>query len=115
MALIIIGRIIGIHVFNNPTIDERFSYNVNSEYKKDDKYYIEGTIKSNVFKEFSVVLVEFHCYDKYNNVIGIASDELLHLESEGTWNFKATGPFGEKNVSHCDLVRLFAGENNNAP
>ncbi len=85
---------------------------MNSEQKIDDSYYIEDVIKSNTLKEFNVVSVEFYCYDKNNNLIGIASDELTHLEPEGTWNFKATGSFGKADVKHCDLVELFAGENN---
>ena len=112
IILAIIGFIIGIHSYNNPMIDERFSYKVNSEQKIDDSYYIEGVIKSNTLKEFNVVSVEFYCYDKNNNIIGIASDQVTHLEPEGTWNFKATGSFGKEDVKHCDLVELFAGENN---
>ena len=113
VIVIAIGVIIGIYSYNNPKIDDRFSYEVKKEQIIDDKYYIEGTVKSNSLKEFNVVTIEFNCYDKDNNKIGIISDEITHLESEGTWDFNATGNIDANKVDHCDVTRLFAGENNN--
>ncbi len=51
--------------------------------------YIVGTIKNNTSKKTSYVQVVFNLYDEDNNVIGSAMDNINHIESDGTWKFKA--------------------------
>ena len=53
-------------------------------------YYIEGTIKNNLDKEYSYVQVEFTTYDKDGNTLGTCVDNNSGLEANGTWKFKAS-------------------------
>lgn len=52
-------------------------------------YYIEGSIKNNMDKDYDYVQVEFTTYDADGNTLGTCLDNNSGLEANGTWKFKA--------------------------
>ncbi|MDD4624010.1 MAG: FxLYD domain-containing protein [Bacilli bacterium] len=58
-----------------------------SEYLK--AKYIVGTVKNNTNSKTNYVQIIFNLYDKENNVIGSAFDNINHIEPNGSWKFKA--------------------------
>ncbi len=52
-------------------------------------YYIEGSIKNNMDKDYDYVQVTFTTYDADGNTLGTCLDNNSGLEANGTWKFKA--------------------------
>ncbi|MBP3460787.1 MAG: hypothetical protein J6K21_00045 [Bacilli bacterium] len=62
--------------------------------EKDDCYYIEGIIKNNTKRDYSVSLT-YNLYDKDKIILGTTDVYLDNLDSKGKWKFKA---------SYCDYA-----------
>ena len=93
---------------NNQT-EEKFSYEVTNSAPDDANfaYYIEGTVTNNKEADYSYVQIDFVCYDKEGNNLGIAMDNTNHLLGKETWKFKAMGMFTDaETVDHCEFKEI---------
>lgn len=100
IIVIIIVAIAGSQGINNTTqtgtsttqqTQENFTL-VDSEGSYDGfAYYVTGTIKNNINKQYTYVQVTFTLYDADGAQIGTALANINNLEANGTWKFKALG------------------------
>lgn len=56
-----------------------------------DSVTITGKVKNNTNKNYSYVQITFNLYDKDDNLVGTAMDNINNLEANGTWIFNAIG------------------------
>lgn len=93
---------------NNKEEGEKFTHNITKSYLDEAGfgYYIEGTVKNNLDKDYSYVQIQFVCYDAEGNNLGTALDNTNNLLGKETWKFKAMGMFVNETVDHCDFKEI---------
>lgn len=67
---------------------------------------ISGSVKNNTSKTYRYVQVVVNIYDKDDNLLGTALDNVTNLEAGGTWKFKAIGsnPGGASRYKITDIT-----------
>lgn len=76
-----------------------------------EKYstYFSGIVKNNTRRDMSYVSIEFNLYDKDNNLLGSAWDNVSNLKAGGTWKFKAHSFISsdlEKTIATWEIIEL---------
>lgn len=56
--------------------------------EKTDNFYIIGTLTNNSSDDYDYVTINYHVFDKDDNILGNATDSIDDLEKGKSWKFK---------------------------
>ncbi len=84
------------------TTRPKVSCSITKQYKDSYTYIIEGTCTNDSEKDYSIVQVDFICYDKEGYNLGTTWDITSNLLSGQSWKFKAIEYSNVDIIEHCD-------------
>ena len=68
--------------------------NVRTLRKPDGSSFITGVVRNTSGRPYTLIHIQFDCYDNQDNYVGLASTYESGLQAHGTWIFMATMPHG---------------------
>jgi hypothetical protein len=68
--------------------------NLRTSRKADGSSFIIGVVRNTADRPYSVIHIEFNCYDDHDNFIGEANAYESNLRAHEVWNFTTTMPQG---------------------
>lgn len=111
LGLILTGCDLDIKSEINKIMDAKIECEITNQYREKYgfTYYIEGKCTNVDNKKYSIVSVEYECFDKDENYLESFSIDREDFEKEEVWDFTIKGLSDtSKDIDHCKYSGIIA-------